>query len=393
MKNKRFLVVMVAVVAVALLFFAGCAKKKEQVIKIGFNIPLTGDIPKVGEGSKYAAEMMKSDINSKGGLEIGGKKYKVDFIYEDNEAKAESAVSVALKMIEQNKVIGIIGPDSSKQAIPGGQVANDNKTPMISPWSTNPATTLNRPYVFRAAFLDSFQGPVAAKFGSSEFHAKTAAVLFNLDNDYSKGLAQYFKNAFEKIHGSGSIVDYESFGQNDQDFSVQLTKIISKKPDFLFLPVNYNKVALVLPQAIDLGWKKPVLGSDSWGSAELVKLAGNSVKGDYFIAHFAAAGAKGATKEFIDRYNKKYGYVPDDVAALTWDALGVMVKGLKSMKELTGNIQKDRTALRNAIAGIKSYKGITGTMKFDKNGDPIKSAVIVKVSNDGQFVFQQAVNP
>lgn len=393
MKNKRFLVVMVAVVAVVLLFFTGCAKKKEQVIKIGFNIPLTGDIPKVGEGSKYSAEMMKSDINSNGGLEIGGKKYKVDFIYEDNEAKAESAVSVALKMIEQNNVIGIIGPDSSKQAIPGGQVANDNKTPMVSPWSTNPATTLNRSYVFRAAFLDPFQGPVAAKFGSEQFNAKTAAVLFNLDNDYSKGLAEYFKAAFEKLHGKGSIVDYESFGQNDQDFSVQLTKVISKNPDFLFLPVNYNKVALVLPQAIDLGWKKPVLGSDSWGSAELVKLAGDSVKGDYFVTHFAAAGAKGATKEFIDRYNKKYGYVPDDVAALTWDALGVMVKGLKSMKELTGNIQKDRTALRNAIAGIKSFKGITGTMKFDKNGDPIKSAVIVKVSNDGKFVFQKAVNP
>ncbi len=392
MKKKKLIVVMVAVLAVALLFFSGCAKKP-QVIKIGFNIPLTGDIPKVGESSKFAAEMMKSDINSAGGLEIGGKKYKVEFVYEDNEAKAESAVSVALKMIEQDKVIGLIGPDSSKQAIPAGEVANDNKTPMVSPWSTNPATTLDRPWVFRAAFLDPFQGPVAANFGTQQFNAKTAAVLFNLDNDYSKGLAEYFKKAFEKLHDAGSVVDYESFGQNDQDFSVQLTKIISTKPDFLFLPVNYNKVALVLPQAIDLGWKNPVLGSDSWGSAELVKLAGDSVKGDYFITHYAAAGAKGATKVFIDRYKKKYGYVPDDVAALTWDALGVMTTGLKSMKELTGNIEKDRKALRDAIAGIKSYKGITGTMKFDKNGDPIKSAVVVKVSQDGQFVFEKAVNP
>jgi branched-chain amino acid transport system substrate-binding protein len=372
------------------LFAAG---QQEPVIKIGFNISLTGDIPKVGEASKFAGEMMKADINNAGGLEVGGKKYKVEFIYGDNESKAESAVSTALKMIEQDKVIGIIGPNSSKQAVPGGQVANDNRTPMISPWSTNPATTFNRPFVFRAAFLDPFQGPVAANFGTQQFNAKTAAVLYDLDNDYSKGLAEFFKAAFEKLHGVGSIVAYESMGNKDQDFSVQLTKIIAISPDFLFLPVNYNQVALVLPQALDLGWKKPVLGSDSWGSADLVKLAGDSVKGNYFITHYAAAGAKGATKEFIERYNKTYGYVPDDVAALTWDSLGIMVEALKSMKEISGDIQKDRKALRDAIAGIKSFNGITGTMKFDENGDPIKSAVVVKVSNDGQFVFEKAVNP
>lgn len=392
MKKTKFLVLMIAVITVALFFLPGCAKK-EQVIKIGFNIPLTGDIPKVGEASKYAAEMMKEDINSAGGLEVGGKKYKVEFIYEDNESKAESAVSVALKMIEQDKVIGIIGPNSSKQAIPGGEVANDNRTPMVSPWSTNPATTLDRPYVFRAAFLDPFQGPVAAKFGTEQFGAKTAGVLYNLDNDYSKGLAEYFRTAFEKMHGKGSVVVYESFGQKDQDYSVQLTKIIAANPDFLFLPIYYNKVALALPQAKDLGWKGKVLGSDAWGSAELVTLGGDAVKGNYFITHYAAAGAKGATKEFIDRYQKAYGYVPDDVGALTWDALGVMVTGLKSMKEITGDIQKDRDALRDAIANIKSYPGITGTMRFDKNGDPIKSAVIVKVSDDGQFVFEKSVSP
>ncbi len=392
MKNRKLLVAMVALLAVTMLFFAGCAKK-EQVIKIGFNIPMTGDIPKVGEASKFAAEMMKEDINSAGGLEIGGKKYKVEFVYEDNESKAESAVAVALKLIEQDKVIGIIGPNSSKQAIPGGEVANDNRTPMISPWSTNPATTLNRPYVFRAAFLDPFQGPVAAKFGTEQFGAKTAAVLYNLDNDYSKGLAEYFTAAFEKLHGKGSVVAYESFGQKDQDYSVQLTKIIASKPDFIFMPIYYNKVALALPQAIDLGWKGNVLGSDSWGSAELVTLAGDSVKGKYFITHYAAAGAKGKTKEFIDRYNAAYGYIPDDVGALSWDALGVMVTGLKGMKEITGDIQKDRTALMESIKAIKSYPGITGTMKFDENGDPIKEAVIVKVSDDGQFVFQKGVAP
>jgi branched-chain amino acid transport system substrate-binding protein len=391
MKNKfTFLVIIVLLVSMVPLFAGG---DKEKVIKIGFNIPMTGDIPKVGEASKFAAEMMKEDINSAGGLEIGGVKYMVEFIYQDNESKAESAVAVALKLIEQDKVIGIIGPNSSKQAIPGGEVADDNRTPMVSPWSTNPATTKDRPYVFRAAFLDPFQGPVAAAFATEQFGAKTAAVMYNLDNDYSKGLAEYFTAAFEKLHGKGSVIKYESFGQKDQDFSVQLTKIIAAKPDFMFLPIYYNKVALVLPQASDLGWDGKVLGSDSWGSAELVTLGGDYVKGHFFITHYAAAGAKGATKAFIDRYNKEYGYIPDDVGALSWDALGVMIQGLKGMKELTGDIAADRVALMESIKAIKSFAGVTGTMAFDSEGDPIKEAVIVKVSDSGEFVFEKAVAP
>jgi len=391
MKNKfTLLVIIVLLVSMVPLFASG---DKENVIKIGFNIPMTGDIPKVGEASKFSAEMKLKDINSAGGIEIGGVKYMLKFVYEDNESKAESAVAVALKMIEQDKVIGIIGPNSSKQAIPGGEVANDNRTPMVSPWSTNPATTLDRPYVFRAAFLDPFQGPVAAKFGTEQFNAKTAAVIYNLDNDYSKGLAEYFTAAFEKLHGKGSVVAYESFGQKDQDYSVQLTKIIAANPDFIFMPIYYNKVALALPQAKDLGWKGNVLGSDSWGSAELVTLTGDVVKGKYFITHYAAAGAKGATKEFIDRYKAAYGYVPDDVGALSWDALGVMIKGLEGMKEITGDIATDRTALMESIKAIKSFAGVTGKMKFDKNGDPIKEAVIVKVSDSGEFEFQKGVAP
>ena len=133
--------------------------------------------------ARKAAEMLKEEINAAGGVEVGGKKLPVEFIYEDNESKAESAVSAALKLIEQNKVLGMVGPQSSKQAIPAGEVANANKTPMISPWSTNPATTKGRPYVFRACFLDPFQGPVAAKFATAEFGAKKAAVLFDIASD------------------------------------------------------------------------------------------------------------------------------------------------------------------------------------------------------------------
>ena len=160
MKNLKFLVVL----ALVALFAAPAIAA--DTIKIGFNIPLTGDIPEVGEGSKNAAEMYKADINGAGGLEVGGKKYMLEFIYMDNEAKADSAVNAALKLIEQEEVVAIIGPNSSKQAVPAGGTANENRVPMISPWSTNPNTTLDRPWVFRAAFLDPFQGPVIADFAA-----------------------------------------------------------------------------------------------------------------------------------------------------------------------------------------------------------------------------------
>ncbi|MBU1172503.1 MAG: ABC transporter substrate-binding protein [Proteobacteria bacterium] len=364
-----------------------------ETIKIGFNIPLTGEIPKVGEESKFAAEMLKEDINSKGGLDVGGKKYMLEFIYEDNESKAESAVTASLKLIERDKVIAIIGPNSSKQAVPAGQVCNDNQTPMITPWSTNPDTTKDRPWVFRAAFLDPFQGPVAVDFAMEQFKAKKAAVLYALANDYSKGLAEIFKADFEKKNGAGSVVSFESYGDKDQDFSAQLTTIIAAKPDFIFLPNNYNEVALTVKQAHDLGWKGPFMGSDAWGNSELMPLCGKDCVGLYFSTHYAAAGATGATKEFIDRYQAKYGYQPADVAALTWDATNLILKAIQSSGNVTGRIKKVRKDLRDAISNISQFDGITGSMKFDAQGDPIKCAVVVRIAENGDFVFTKSVCP
>jgi len=363
-----------------------------QTIKIGFNIPMTGDIPEVGEGSKNAAEMYLADINGAGGLEVGGKKYMLEFVYMDNESKADSAVNAALKLIEQEEVVAIIGPNSSKQAVPGGGTANENRVPMISPWSTNPATTFDRPWVFRAAFLDPFQGPVIADFAAKKFGAKTAAVLFDVENDYSVGLAEVFKSSWES-KGLGSVVAYESNGTKDQDYSAQLTTIIAAKPDFIFIPENYNQVALIIPQARDLGYKGPFMGSDSWGTPDLVKLCGAQCNGQYFSTHYAAAGATGATKVFIERYMAKYGSEPADYAALTWDSIGLMVEGIKNAGIVDSNPRKMRKAIRDGLAAIKSFDGITGSSKFDKQGDPIKCAVVVKISDTGKFVFEESVCP
>ena len=392
--KKMTVKVLVAVLALALgsLALMGCGKDSD-VIKIGFNLELTGDIPKVGEASKFAAEMLKEDINSKGGLEVGGKKYKVEFVYQDNEAKAESAVNAALKLITQDNVVAIIGPNSSKQAIPAGGACNENQTPMVTPWSTNPDTTKDRPWVFRACFLDPFQGPVAANFAAKQFGAKTAGVLFDIANDYSKGLAEIFKTEWEKKGGVGTVVAFESHGTKDQDFSAQLTKIIAAKPDFIFLPDNYNQVALIVKQAHDLGYKGPFMGSDAWGSAELMTLCGKDCIGQFFSTHYAAAGAQGATKEFIDRYNTKYKYVPDDVAALTWDATRLVLQAIQEAGKVEKDIKAERKLVRDALANIKEFVGITGTMKFAGTGDPNKCAVVVQISPEGKFEFKETVCP
>lgn len=384
---KRLLALATAALLLALPAFAA------ETIKIGFNIELTGDIPKVGESSKFAAEMLKSEINAKGGLKVGSKAYPLEFVYEDNEAKAESAVTAMLKLIEKDEVLAVVGPNSSKQAVPAGQVADDNQTVMVSPWSTNPDTTKDRPWVYRAAFLDPFQGPVAVNFAVEQFKAKSAAVLYDLSNDYSKGLAEIFRDEFEKKMGKGSVKAFESHGTKDQDFSAQLTKIIAAKPDFIFVPDNYNQVALIVKQAHQLGWKKPFMGSDAWGSAELMTLCGNDCKGLFFSTHYAAAGAKGATKEFIDRYSKKYGYTPDDVAALTWDATRIVLQAIQESGNLSGKLKQDRKAIREAMDKIKSFDGVTGKMKFDAQGDPIKCAVVVKISDKGEFEFTKSVCP
>ncbi len=389
---KKRLVFLVACLVICLVF-APSIWSRSKTIKIGINAPMTGDIPKVGEGSKFAGQMWLEDINKAGGLKVGKKKYKVELVIEDNESKAESAVKAATKMIVEDEVLAIVGPQSSKQAVPAGSVANVYKTPMISPWSTNPDTTKDRPFVFRGCFLDPFQGPVLANFITQEFHFTKAAVLYDVASDYPKGLAEFFKEAWEKLHGPGSVVAYESFTTKDTDFSSQLTKINRSGAEVLFTPQYYNEVALIVQQAHELGWNKPIVGSDSWGSAETVKLCGKDCYGLFFSTHYAAAGATGATKAFIDRYNKTYGYVPDDVGALTWDSLRLVQRAIENCGKITGKIEKDRQCVRDALAKIKAFDGITGKMTFTEEGDPLKCAVIVQISNKGEFEFFKSVCP
>lgn len=380
-----------ALLIFASLMLGACGGAATQTIRIGINAPLTGDIPKVGEGTKFSAEMWLEENG--GTITVGGTEYPVELVIEDNESKGESAAAVNTKLITQDEVHVIVGPQSSKQAVPAGGVANDQKTPMISPWSTNPNTTLDRPWVFRTPFLDPFQGPVVANFVTEEFGFTKAGVLYDVASDYPKGLAEFFKSGWEDIHGPDSVVAFESFTTGDADFSAQLTNIMNAGAEFIFTPQYYNEVALIVQQAHELGFEGPIVGSDSWGSAETVELCGEDCYGLFFSTHYAAEGATGATKAFIDKYNENYGYVPDDVGALTWDALNIVKQAIQDCGEITGDLEADRLCIRDAMANIEEFPGITGNMTFTEEGDPIKCAVIVRISEEGLFTFYKQVCP
>ncbi len=387
---KRWCLLMAAFAAVGLVL-AGCSRGKGDTARIGVIAELTGDVPAVGASCKNAAEMAAQEINDAGGLQLGEKKYKVELFIEDNAGKADQSASAAQKLITQQDVVAIVGPNASRYAIPAAEIAESAKVVLITPWSTTPKTTLDaksgapKKYVFRSCFIDPFQGRVVAKFVLDNLRLKKAAVLYDVASEYNKGIAEFFKETYEK--NGGKVVAFETYTTNDKDFSAQFTKIKQARPDVVFLPNYYSEVPLQIQQAKRLGIAVPFIGSDSWGSEELVKLSGKDCEGYYFSTHYAADAATPATEKFISAYKTKYGAMPDDVAALTYDSFGLLFQAIRNAGKL------DRQAVRNAMAKIPEYNGVTGLMRFQEgSGDPIKSAVILKIK-DGKFVWYANANP
>jgi branched-chain amino acid transport system substrate-binding protein len=370
------------------LALTGCGKK-EQTIKIGFNIPLTGNSPKFGEVAKNAGELVRKQINDAGGLDIKGTKYKVEFIYVDNELKSESAVQAVLRLIDQDNVLAIVGPVSSTRSIPAGEICNDRHVPMISPYATNPMVTIGRPYVFRACFIDPVQAPATVRFAAQQFPNLTkVAVLYNMDDDYSSTLAGLFRDNWENLNGAGTVAAFESCNDNDRDFSVQLTKIVTSGAEILYLPIYYNEVALVVSQARNLGWgDRPILGSDSWASSDIGPLSNNAVRGCFFPDHFVAQGATGITKEFVDQYRAAYGELPDSIAALSYDSARILIQAVANAG-ITGNLQRDRENVKDAIVALRDFPGVTGAMTFNADGDPEKTMLVVRIGDSGEFIFE-----
>jgi branched-chain amino acid transport system substrate-binding protein len=370
----------------------GCGDNKQQdTIKVGLIVELTGDMPGVGASSKNAAQLAVNEQNSAGGISIGGKPYQIELVVEDNASKAEQSVAAVNKLITQDNVLAIVGPNASLGAIPAAEIAEYNKTLLITPWSTNPKTTLDtttgkpKDYVFRACYTDPFEGRVLARFVLEKLKAKKVAVLYDVASEAPKSQADLFRLTFEEL--GGKTVAFETYTTGDRDFSAQLTKIKSANPDVIFLPAYYNDVGLIAQQAHRAGITKPLVGSDAWSSPELIKLSNGTVEGDYFANHYASDIATPTAKKFIDAYTKQYGNIPDDVAALTYDSMGLLFEAIKKSPSL------DRKVVRDSLATLANYPGVTGNIQFTAgSGDPVKSAVIMQIKGD-KFVWVMNAAP
>jgi branched-chain amino acid transport system substrate-binding protein len=368
-------------VAFAICFFVSTHSFGKDTIKIGLITPLTGDVKTFGESTKNAFTIALEEYAKKG-------KYRIEPVIADDRNDPTEGANAALKLITQDKVIAIIGPLTSKVAIPVSEIANANKVSMITGTATNPKVTISdgkrKPFVFRACYIDPFQGTVGANFALKELKAKTAAVLYDVGNDYSKGLAEYFRSTFTK--GGGIVTAYESYQKDDVDFSAIITKVGMKKPDVIYIPDYYNKVALIAKQLREKGLKGTMLGGDGFDSPELLKIAGSAIVGSYFTNHYSPDRKDPIADAFIKQYKDKYGMVPDALGALGYDATVMLLKALDSVAKPT------QEEIMKALTNLKNFKGVTGSITFDKNGDAVKSVVMLKVEKSG-FKYITTINP
>ena len=373
--KKKGLVWKIALVAVGLIFvFAGCAKKKEEVkvekaIKIPVASPYTGPLATFGEGVKNAALLMGEEVNAAGG--INGR--KVDIVLGDDLCDPKEAANVATKFAADPDVFIVIGHLCSSSTMAALPIYKEAKLPAISPASTNPAIGKMSPYYFRDVYKDDFQGVFLAKYVKEVMGWNKIAIFYEM-NDYSIGL----KNAFE---GEASTLGIEILGEeaytsDTTDFTPQLTKLKTSKPDAIFIPGYAPQATLIISQAAKLGIKTGFFGAD--GLDDKIMLANPDAEGLLITTPFLPDKAGPDAQKFIKAYKKKYNVEPNWFAANTYDAVGMAVQAM--MK-----VGTDREKIRDYLASLnspeKAYKGVTGATYFDENGDCLKPAFVKTIKN------------
>ncbi len=372
-------------ICLALAFVMGACSRSDRLgIKVGLNAELTGENPALGASCKNAASLFVDQVNASGGIPVGNQRLPIQLIVGDNGGKPDRAASVAQKLIAQDNVLAMVGPNASACAIPASEIAESLQCLMVSPWSTNPKTTKtangdSKKYVFRACFTDPFEASVLAKFAFDNLKARRVAILYDVASEAPHTQATLFRKNFEKI--GGTVAAFETYATGDRDFSAQLTKIKASQPDLIFLPAYYNDAALIAQQARQLGLNQQFLGSDAWSTPEIIRLAGKNIEGSYFCNHYSTEIVTPAAQKFMSEYTAKFGHQPDDVAALTYDTFQLLAKAIG----VAG--KADRSAICDAFSQIRDYQGVTASIQFKPgSGDPVKSAVILRIQN-GKFMW------
>jgi len=357
-----------AVVVILATMVAAC-KPAPKALKVAILAPLSGDVATFGQSTRDGALLAIDEWNAKGGV-LGR---KIEAVVEDSQCEAEPAASAANKVISQDQVKFIIGEVCSKASIPVSEIATANKVLQISPTSTNPKVTIDeagnaKPTVFRACFIDPFQGTVAATFALKELNAKTAAVLLDQGNDYVRGLAEFFRDAFEA--GGGQVVVWETYTAGDTDFTAILTKVKDANPDILYLPDYYSTVNVIAAQANQMGIKAVKLGGDGWDSPKLDQVA---TAGGFFTNHYSSEDTRPVVQDFVKRYQAKYGSVPDALAALAYDAANILFMAIEQAG--TDDPLKVAQTMEKG-----TFPVVSGDIGFDEQHNPKKCAVLLEVS-------------
>lgn len=361
--------------AAALALALGCSKKSSDTILVGHVASLTGSEATFGVSTDNGIKLAFDELNKAGGVK--GKKLALKTL--DDQGKPEEAQVAATRLIVNDKVTLLLGEVASSRSLAMAPVADDHKVPMISTASTNPKVTLDpqgktRKYVFRVCFIDPFQGTVMAKFARENMKISKVAVLRDVGNAYSVGLADFFEDTFKKM--GGEIVTDQSFKAGDQDFKAQLTKIRETNPEAIYVPAYYTDVGLISRQVRELGMKVPLMGGDGWDSEELYKISGGALDGSFFSNHYTFESPDKSVQDFVNKYKAAYGKVPDALAALGYDAALVAADAMNRAKDLTG------PDIADALAATKDFKAVTGNISLNDQHNAVKSAVVIAVQNN-----------
>ncbi|KGR91926.1 ethanolamine utilization protein EutJ [Ureibacillus massiliensis 4400831 = CIP 108448 = CCUG 49529] len=361
------------------------ANESAEVIKIGANLELSGDVASYGSSILKGAQLAIEEINAKGGID--GK--QIELVSADNKSENAEAVAAALKLATQDKVHAMIGPATSGNMLATVQIANTNKVPVVTASGTAENLTVNEDgsineYVFRTCFIDPFQGVVAANF-ATELGAKNVAIYADNSSDYAKGLAKAFKEQI--IANGGTVVAEEAYVANDVDFKSTLTNLKSANPDFVFIPGYYEEVGLIVKQARELGIEAPLMGGDGWDSPTLVELAGaDALNNTYMSNAFSSEDPEELIQDFVKAFEEKNGEKPNGFHALGYDTAYYIADAIDRADSLDGE------AIKNALAETTDFAGVTGSFSVDEKHNPIKSATILEFK-DGSQVFNSKVNP
>ncbi len=392
MVKKSIGVISILMVLILTVALTGCGGEKKPAaqtnaneIRIGTINELTGGNASYGNSILNGIKLAVAQINESGGV-LGKKIILVDG---DNKSEPSEAANVMTKLITQDKVSAVVGSFTSSCAISSSNVAQAQKVAYVSSAATNPKLTVEngktKEYIFRACFIDPFQGGVAANFILNNLKLKTAVVLVDNSSDYSKGLLEFFQKSFEK--GGGKILATESYLQKDQDFKTILTKIKALNPEVIYLPGYYEEVGKIVKQARELDIKAPFVGGDGWDSTKLVEIAGaNALNNTYFTNHYSPENSSPESKAFVDAYRKTYGKTPDGTAVLGYDAMKMVALAIKDAQSA------EPAKIKDALAKIKNFPGASGVITINANHDADKSAVIIEMK-DGKQVYKQTINP